>query len=399
MQLPDLTEDTVKNFLLRDDIPDDVRKVLEIRQAVSKTSVAKFSKVGEIVCKDNTMKGLLTYHGAGPGRYSSRGGLNIQNLPRPEIKDIDGLLETLLDGDIPWINALYGLVPNAASSAVRAMIRAPAGHRLLVADYKAIENRCGPWLAEDKEKLKLFRKGLDEYIWFASNHLYRVPWDDVTDRMRYVAKQCCLGCLYGQGAVGYREYARKRGIILTRDQSKETVDIYREVNEIIVQYWYECNDAAINATRHKGQKFTAGKLMFWCGSNWLLMFLPSGRPISFYKPRIENLETPWGEKRDIITILSINTHTRQWGRNKIIGSSIFQSANQGNARDIMVHGMLNCEAAGYHQIMTVHDELVALVKNNFGSLEEFYDLVLDMPRWAKGLPLAVEGYEAERYRK
>jgi len=397
--LVNLTEDTVTEFLKRRDLPSEVRKVLEIRQAVSRTLVAKFTKVGQIVCDDDTMKGLLTYHGAAPGRFSSRGGLNIQNLARPTIKPAEPLVETLLTGDIEWIESLYDLVPNAAVSAIRAMVKAPPGKKLMVADYTAIENRSGPWLAEDHVKLALFNEGLDEYIWFAANHLYGVPWDDVTERMRYVAKQCCLGCLYGQGAVGYKEYARKRGVILSDAQSKRAVDTYRAVNNTIVQFWYSCSDTAIKAIENPGVWFKTGKLYFRCGANWLIMRLPSGRPISFLKPMVEQLMTPWDELRDTITVMSINTHNRQWGRNKLIGSSIFQSANQGNARDVMVHGMLNCEAAGYEQIMTVHDELVALVDEDFGSLEEYYGLVLTMPEWTDGLPLAVDGYVAQRYRK
>lgn len=397
--LTNLAEDTVTEFLKRTDLPNDVRKVLEIRQAVSRTSVAKFSKVGEIVTLDGTMKGLLTYWGAAPGRFSSRGGLNIQNLKRPEIKPAEPLLEALLTGDIPWIEALYGLVPNAAASAVRSMIKVPSGKKLMVADYTAIENRSGPWLAEYETKLQMFREGLDEYIWFAANHLYGVAWEDVSERMRYVAKQCCLGCLYGQGAIGYMEYARKRGIILSEQQSEYTVNTYREVNDVIVKFWYACSDAAIEAIHNPGQWTSAGKLRFHCGANWLIMVLPSGRPISFFQPRVQEMMAPWGQMKETITITSINTHTRQWGRNKLIGASIFQSANQGNARDVMVQGMLNCEEAGYEQIMTVHDELVALVDEDFGSLKEYYGLVLTMPDWTDGLPLAVDGYEAERYRK
>ena len=366
---------------------------------MSKTSVAKFTKVGQVVCDDGTMKGLLTYHGAAPGRFSSRGGLNIQNLARPTIKPAEPLVEDLLTGDIEWIEAIYGLVPNAAASAIRAMIKSPPGKKLMVSDYTAIENRSGPWLAEDHVKLALFEEGLDEYIWFAANHLYRVPWADVTERMRYVSKQCCLGCLYGQGPVGHKEYARKRGIILSDQQCEFTVNTYRGVNHIIVQFWYKCSDTAIKAVENPGVWFKTGKLRFRCGANWLIMRLPSGRSISFFKPRVEQLMAPWGELKPTITIVSINTHTRQWGRNKLIGSSIFQSANQGNARDVMVQGMLNCEAAGYEQVMTVHDELVALVDEDFGSLEEYTDLVLDMPEWTDGLPLAAESYEAQRYRK
>ena len=225
-------------------------------------------------------------------------------------------------------------------------------------------------------------------------------------------------CLFGQGAGGLIEYAKGYGVTLTPDRSEEVVRAYRAEYRKVRNLWYACSDAAINAVRNPGEWFPAGdKLRLMVHKNFLWMKLPSGRLLAWSSPEIEMQEAPWTEKytayddhgneqilerqaiRPVVVVESIETKTRQWCRHKLIGSSIFQSAVQGTARDILARGMLNVEEAGYPVVFMAHDELMALVRAGFGSVEEFGALMCKPEDWYADLPLAFEGYRARRFKK
>jgi len=111
------------------------------------------------------------------------------------------------------------------------------------------------------------------------------------------------------------------------------------------------------------------------------------------------VQTPWGQEKPAVVVWGINRFTRQWGRQTLIGSSAYQSAVQGTARDLLVHGVLNLESAGYEPILLVHDEILSEVEEGFGSEEEYMGLMCRAPEWAAGLPLAAEAWRGRRFRK
>lgn len=387
--------------ILQWDLPDDVREVLEIRNAVCQTSVAKFPKMLEIASADGSMRGLQVYHGAATGRFASRGGLNIQNLVRYKIKDVHTALQTLTLGDWGVGHILYGDdLMDAAVSCTRGMLKAPEGMIFRDADFSSIENRVGVWLADHRAKIRMFEEGLDEYRVFASTSLFGVPYDEVTGEQRQFSKAGVLGCLFGQGSGGLALFAKGYGVDLSEERSAEVVRLYREDYAPVKELWYACGDAAMSAVKNPGAVFRAGKyLRFKCTRNFLVMRLPSGRLLRWYKPRVEMAETPWGEMRPVVTAMGINTFTRQWCRNKIIGSSFFQSAVQGTARDLLVNAMFALEDEGYPIVTTIHDEILSLTEENFGSVREMEEIMSRPVEWAPGLPLAAEGWEGVRFRK
>ena len=399
--LPDLTAETVSNLLQRNekfelfDQGDRVIRALELRQEGSQTSVAKYAKMLEIQ-REGRIRNTLVYHGASTGRWASRGGLNLQNIARPTLQDgeIERAIPRVFDGGLGSMSEL--------SSLVRSAIKAPLGKTFVDVDFSSIENRVGVWLAGQRDKVELFRKGLDEYKVFASESLYRVPYEEVTKDMRQVSKSAVLGAMFGQGAKGLVKYAEGMGVKLSEGQAKNAVDSYRMSYGKVKELWAQCEGAAIQAVENPGNPFRAGnKLVLKCAKNALWMQLPSGRLICWQRPELELVTTPWGQQKLGVTVHSQNTFTRQWSRNQIIGSSIFQSAVQGTARDCLAFAMLNLEKAGYEVINSIHDEVLLLVEEQNGesAMEDVIRIMVTPPPWAPDFPLAAEGWYGKRYRK
>jgi DNA polymerase len=392
--MDDLTAESVSK-MLQCNIPTRVKKALELRQEGSQTSVAKYAKMMEIQ-REGRIRNTLVYHGASTGRFASRGGLNLQNIARPTLSDEEVELA------IPRVFVRAEATMQELSSSVRSAIVAPQGKTFVDVDFSSIENRVGVWLAGQNDKVELFRKGLDEYKVFASESLYRIGYDEITKEQRQVSKSAVLGAMFGQGAKGLVKYAEGMGVSLTEAQAKNAVDNYRASYAKVKNLWALCEAAAIDAVQNPGTAFAAGqKIKIKSVKQVLWMQLPSGRLICWQRPELELLTTPWNQEKLGVTVHSQNTFTRQWTRNQLIGSNIFQSAVQGTARDFLTDATLNIMKAGYQVINLIHDEFLLLADeaNAEQTLEDVLSLVTKPPAWAPDMPLAAEGWISKRYRK
>ena len=399
--LPDLTAESVSNLLQRNekfelfDQGDRVIRALELRQEGSQTSVAKYAKMLEIQ-REGKIRNTLVYHGASTGRWASRGGLNLQNIARPTISDEQ------IELAIPRVfNEGTGSM-GELSSLVRSSIVAPNGKTFVDVDFSSIENRVGVWLAGQNDKVELFRKGLDEYKVFASESLYRVPYDQVTKDQRQVSKSAVLGAMFGQGAKGLVKYAEGMGVKLSEAQAKAAVDGYRSSYSKVKELWALCENAAIEAVSNPGSPFRAGKhIVMKVAKDALWMQLPSKRLICWQRPKLELVTTPWGATKYGVTVHSLNTYTRAWTRNQLIGSSIFQSAVQGTARDFLANAMLSLENVGFEIINSIHDEVLLLVDEDTADEASMSvtEIMVTPPKWALDFPLAAEGWVSKRYKK
>ena len=393
--MDDMTAKTVSAKLVDTNLSANVRQALLLRQEGSQTSVAKYAKMMEIQ-REGRIRNTLVYHGASTGRWASRGGLNLQNIARPTISDEN------IEQAIPMVFGQAMGSMQELSSLVRSAIVAPNGKTFVDVDFSSIENRVGVYLAGQKDKVELFRKGLDEYKVFASESLYRVPYDSVTKDMRQVSKSAVLGAMFGQGAKGLVKYAEGMGVSLTESMAKNAVDNYRKSYSKVKNLWRDCEEAATKAVETTNVTFKIGsKLQMWCRNKALWLKLPSGRVICWQRPQLELLATPWGEQKMGVTVHSQNTYTRQWGRNQLIGSSIFQSAVQGTARDFLAFAMIELERAGYEVINSIHDEVLLLVEEQNGesAMNDVIKIMTTPPSWAPDFPLAAEGWYGKRYRK
>ena len=393
--MENMTSETVSKMLQRSNLHPDVKRALELRQEGSQTAVAKYAKMLEIQ-RDGRIRNTLVYHGASTGRWASRGGLNLQNIARPVLSDSD------IEAAIPKVfNEGVGSMQQL-SSLVRSAIIAPDGQTFVDVDFSSIENRVGVYIASQKDKVEMFRKGLDEYKVFASESLYHVPYDDVTKDMRQISKSAVLGCMFGQGSKGLVKYAEGMGVKLSGPDAENAVNNYRTSYAKVKAIWGICEAAAIDAVQNPGAPFKAGdKLVLKVAKDALWMKLPSGRLICWQKPAVEMLTTPWGAQKLGITVHTQNTYSRNWTRNALIGSSIFQSAVQGTARDFLAEAMLSLDKAGYSVINSIHDEVLLLVEEQNGesAMEEVIKLMTTPPKWAPDFPLQAEGWYSKRYKK
>jgi DNA polymerase len=393
--MDDLTAKGVSAKLVSTNLHSDVRRALELRQEGSQTSVAKYAKMEEIH-RGGFIRNTLVYHGASTGRFASKGGVNLQNLARPSISDSD------IEKAIPRVFGEGIGTMAELSSLVRSAIVAPTGKMFVISDYSSVENRVGVWLAGQTDKVEMFRQGLDEYKTFASENLYRVNYDEVTKDQRQVSKSAVLGCLFGQGAKGLVKYAEGMGVKLTEVEAKNAVDNYRMSYSRVKNLWAACEKAAMDAVENPGTAFSAGpKLKLKVVRETLWMQLPSGRLICWQRPQIELFPTTWGTEKKGVGVHSQNTLTRQWARNQIIGSSIFQSAVQATARDLLVDAVKQFDLLGFETINLVHDEVILLedednAESVFGTVKK---IMSTPPEWASDLPLACEGTISKRYCK
>jgi DNA polymerase len=163
--------------------------------------------------------------------------------------------------------------------------------------------------------------------------------------------------------------------------------------------WKDLEEAAFDAVARPGHVRTVDRIKYLVRHDFLWCQLPSGRPLSYGAPRVREVKTPWGDRKPAVTCLGVDSVTRKWRRFALYGGLATENVVQAIARDCLRDGMLRAERAGYPIVMTVHDEAVAEVPDDFGSLAEFETLLCSMEPWAEGLPVVAAGYEAKRYRK
>ena len=411
VKLDNLQAGTVDDALAGE-LPDDVRLVLEARRAAGAASVKKFAAAALRVCDDNRLRDTLRYHGAAPGRWSSVG-VQLQNLKRPALTAAEAarwLHHLATRQTIPGVAYARGL--GHLGDCVRGMIKAEPGHVFVASDYSQIEYRVLLWLAQDDKHLQAIRDGRDPYKDMAAE-IYDTTYEAVAADERFAGKTAVLGCGYQSGPVGMIKFADGYGLVWSEDYAQHVVDAYRAEYPIVVSFWHEFNDAVQAAVARPGETFRVRRLFVRVLKNkkWLEVMLPSGRPLRYFLPTVENVEKKWpsGDTSmlDQTFYYGLDTYTRKWGRTATYGGRLVENATQGLSRDILAGGMLRAARAGLDPIMTVHDEVVCHVPVYSGNaasyrehlLEELNRHLLKLPSWAQGLPLDAEGWTGDRYRK
>jgi DNA polymerase bacteriophage-type len=389
--------------LLDTDLPDDVRRVLEVRAEAARSSTAKLQAFRARTCRDGRLRDNLLYHGAGTGRWSGKG-VQLQNLPRPSVlADTEAAITAIRQREEAWwIDAFHGPPMGVVSDCLRGMLVASPGKELIAADFAAIEARVLAWLAGQRDLIRLFATGGDAYRHMAAE-IYGRSADAIAKgpTERQLGKQAVLGCGYGLGAPKFRTTCASAGIQIDEVLAERVVQTYRTTNDRIVALWRELEVTALRAVQQPGliMSAAAGRVRFRIRGDFLWLILPSGRPLAYGRPRIEAAETPWGELRPQVTYLGVNSITRAWERQSAYGGKWTENVVQAIARDLLAAAMLRLEQAGYPVVLSVHDEIVAEVPAGVGSVEQFEAIMCQLPDWAEGCPIAAEGWRGLRYRK
>ena len=384
--------------LLNTELSEVDREILLIRQEAGKSSTAKLHAMLEACCDDGRIRGLLLYHGASTGRWSGRL-VQPQNFPRGLDVSIEDAIDATLFGDVDLIDMLFGPPMEVVATLLRPCLTAAENHTLVAADYAAIEARVLAWLAGEDELVETFRSGGDVYKVMASK-IYGVAPSDIDKPQRQMGKMAILGCGYGMGAAKFVAACKlMAGIEIDDDTAKDVVAKYREANGRIVALWRAMENAAVKAVQTPGVvQWVNGKVRFIVKHNFLWMVLPSGRPLAYAQPRVMMEPMPWGGEKPVLYFNGVGLN-RQWGRQNTYGGKLTENLVQAVARDLLAEAMLRLDSRGYKLILSVHDEVVAEVKDEISSPQEFEKIMCELPEWADGCPVNAEGWVGKFYRK
>lgn len=393
-----------------------LKLVLDLRKETSRTSIKKYYALDRATGDDGNLRHVLQMNGAArTGRYAGRI-FQPQNLPRPEkrFEDFQPLLARQIEElDYESLKLVHGNVFDVLASGIRPAAQAPDGFIFVDADLNAIENRVLGWIAECEKILRVFKQNLDPYLSFAT-YLYGQPYEELFHEYkvlkigtkRTIAKPGTLGCGYGMGAgeprvnqktgeieaTGLLGYAWNMGVTaFTKEDAKHSVDTFRREFSEVVKYWYDLERAAKKCLRTR-QPTEHGVIRFDMKGPFLRMILPSGRPLHYLRPRLEEIETPWGEKKMQMTYEGLNDK-KQWVRMHTTPGKLTENADQAISRDLLIHGIKLAMKRGIDVRLHVHDQIVGLVpedKAEWG-LKVLQESMEDQPKWAKGLPLGSAG--------
>ena len=369
--------------------PEPLRSVLVLRQQLAKSSVKKYQAMEATVCADGRVRGCFQFYGARTGRWAGRN-IQLQNLPQNKMPDLEQARAIVRAGDYDAVRMLYDSTPDALSQLIRTAFVPRSGHTFFVADFSAIEARVIAWLAGEDWRQRVFADGKDIYCASASQ-MFGVPVEKhgVNGHLRQKGKIAELALGYG-GSVGALKAMGALEMGLQEEELKPLVDAWRTANPMIVNLWWAVDDAVMTVIRMKSSTETHG-IRFTCQSGMLFITLPSGRQLSYVKPRIG--ENQFGSPAATYMGLSA---ARQWDRLESYGPKFVENIVQAISRDVLCCAMqtLRCCSIVAH----VHDELIIEADPRM-SLEAVCEQMGRTPPWAPGLRLRADGYATDFYKK
>ena len=367
-----------------------LRSVLLLRQKLAKSSVRKYQSMEMTACEDGRARGMFQFYGANrTGRFAGRH-IQLQNLPQNHLPDLSEARELVRQGNYEALELLYDSIPDVLSQLIRTAFVPRQGLKFAVADFSAIEARVLSWLAGETWRSDVFARNGDIYCASASS-MFGVPVEKhgVNGHLRQKGKIAELALGYG-GSIGALKAMGALEMGLTENELYPLVQSWRSANPHIVDFWWQV-DAAVKTAIKEHIPMRAGCIRFLCQSGMLFIQLPSGRRLSYVKPRM-------GENRfggESVTYEGVGA-TKKWERLESYGPKFVENIVQGISRDILCYAMqtLRCCAIVGH----VHDELIIECSRDV-SVNAICEQMGRTPSWAEGLLLRADGYECEFYQK
>lgn len=403
MSFSDLRKDTVEQLISQDKVHGEVKRMLEIRQELGKTSTKKYDAIMSAVCKDGRVRGLLQFYGANrTGRWAGRL-VQVQNLPRTYIEQLNFARSVIRHGAIDLLRVNFGSVANALSQLIRTAFIASDGNKLVDADFSSIEARVISWLAGENWRLEVFRTHGKIYEASASQ-MFGVPLDRIKKgnpeyALRAKGKIAELALGY-QGSAGALITMGALNMGIPEDDLQNIVTRWRTSNKRIVDLWYKVENAAASVIQ-TGSPVGVNNLIFarefdlTNGLDFLTITLPSRRKLFYVQPQLG--ENRWGKPS--IIYKGINQTTKQWTTLETYGGKLVENIVQAIARDCLALAIARLEACGFDIVFHVHDEVVIDCPADKADLDEVVRLMTLPIPWADGLPLNADGWIGDFFRK
>lgn len=431
-------------ILSRENLPDDCRRILEIKTEGGKASTAKLDTMVFRADDDHRVRGCFQYSGANTRRWAGRA-VQFHNLKRPDLEPdfIDYILKRVKKGiSREEFHMCFGSPFSVIADCIRGLIIPESNKEFLACDFNAIEARVLAWLAGQESTLKVFRKNGDIYVEAASK-IFGKHSSQISKPERLVGKVAVLALGFGGGVGAFQTMAKGYGIKMqpafealwdraSYDQrglaemafeqndygSKHEIDrkeyiasdltkiFWREKNQYIVKFWQALEDAAIKAVLDENfEQFditTAyGRVASYKKSgSFLWCRLPSGGVICYPYPEIKQVKTPWGMNKMALTYMAEDSQNgKRWNRFSTYGGSLAENITQAVARDLLADAMLRLEDRGFEIVLHVHDEIVCENEIGTKNLNDMSKIMSEIPVWAKGLPVSADGWIGQRFRK
>lgn len=369
-----------------------VHQVLALRQLLSKSSVKKYQAMQKAMCQDGRVHGLLQFYGANrTGRWAGRL-VQVQNLPRNSMPDLEEARALVKQGNTTALAMLYDSVPEVLSQLIRTAFIPSEGHHFYVADFSAVEARVIAWLSGEQWRQKAFANNEDIYCVSASQ-MFGVPVVKygINGELRQKGKIAELALGYG-GSIGALKAMGATKLGLTEDELPPLVEMWRQASPHIVQFWWDVDKAAKECIKTHLPQTTHG-IKFIYRSGCIFLRLRSGRYLCYPKPKI-------GTNRfgsESITFMGINT-VKKWDRIETYGAKLVENIVQATSRDLLAGAMRRLETAGNPVVMHIHDEAVIDAPTD-RSLDTIVKIMIEVPDWADGLILNAAGFVGDFYKK
>ena len=368
----------------------DVGEALTLRQQLAKSSVRKYTTMENAVCSDDRLRGCFQFYGANrTGRFAGRL-VQLQNLPQNHMPDLAEARALVCMGNIDALTILYDDLPDMLSQLIRTSFIPADGRKFYVADFSAIEARVIAWFAGENWRNKVFADGGDIYCASASQ-MFKVPVEKhgINGHLRQKGKIAELALGYG-GSVGALMSMGALDYGLTEDELLPLVSAWRAANPRIVKFWWNV-DSAVKRVIRDNTVQEVDKIRFSCRSGMLFITLPSGRSLSYVKPRIE--ENKFGGQS--VTYEGVGG-TKKWERIESYGPKFVENIVQATSRDILMYAMKTLRRMDI--VAHVHDELIIEAEPET-SLDDVCVQMGRVPPWADGLILRADGYVCDFYQK
>lgn len=456
--LPNIQKSTVDEYLTHGGLPGDVARVLEIRQLLSLSSLAKMQQIKHRLTHDGRIQGLFVYHKAHTGRWSGAGP-QPQNLPSSgppvgvctacegivqldnhdcffgDVTPVDWTLDASLavhaacaSRNLATVERKFPDALRAISGSLRALFIAADGHELICSDYSAIEAVVLAELAGELWRQEVFRTHGKIYEMCASK-ITGVPFEEMLAHKRNTGNSHPHRKPYGkipELASGYGGWigAWKRfgaDKFFTDDEIRDKILAWRADSPAIVEFWgkqyretgrytfrrefYGVEGAAICAVMNPGKWYHVRYVSFIRLDNMLYIRLPSGRCLHYRDPKLTTVTDAYSKLSILqLSYMGWNSNAAEgpvgWHRRNTYGGRLVENITQAVARDIMAWGLVNANRGGYPLVLHVHDELVSETEIGRKSIEGLESHMGNLPPWCRGWPVkAAGGWRGRHYRK